>query len=137
MTHDPLCTWRQAEEADAGDPRRWLAGGLAVCDCDKIAKVRDDMLARCIPPATAAQMEREADKRGYERGYLASSLQSLTIAALEATGMDDPRYAKGYAAGQRDMLAKCIAAVKAECYHDDPTEWCVFAAALEALQEKP
>lgn len=42
MTHDPLCTWRQAEEADAKDPRRWLAGGLAVCDCDKIAKVRED-----------------------------------------------------------------------------------------------
>ena len=42
MTHDPLCTWRQAEEADAGDPRRWLAGGLAVCDCALIAKVRED-----------------------------------------------------------------------------------------------
>ena len=48
LGHDPLCTWRQAEEADAGDPRRWLAGGLAVCDCDKIAKVRADMLAKCI-----------------------------------------------------------------------------------------
>ena len=42
LGHDPLCTWRQAEEADAGDPRRWLAGGLAVCDCDLIAKVRAD-----------------------------------------------------------------------------------------------
>jgi hypothetical protein len=42
VTHDPLCTWRQAEEADAGDPRRWLAGGLAVCDCLKIAEVRED-----------------------------------------------------------------------------------------------
>ena len=48
LGHDPLCTWRQAEEADAGDPRRWLAGGLAICDCDKIAKVREDMLAKCI-----------------------------------------------------------------------------------------
>jgi hypothetical protein len=42
LGHDPLCTWRQAEEADAGDPRRWLAGGLAVCDCDLITKVRED-----------------------------------------------------------------------------------------------
>lgn len=52
LGHDPLCTWRQAEEADAGDPRRWLAGGLAVCDCDLIAKVREDMLAKCIEVVT-------------------------------------------------------------------------------------
>ena len=68
LGHDPLCTWRQAEEADAGDPRRWLAGGLAVCDCDLIAKVRED-----------------------ERRQSASD----------------------YVDGERDMLAKCIAAVRA------------------------
>jgi len=63
VTHDPLCTWRQAEEADAGDPCRWLAGGLAVCDCDKIAKVREDMLAKCIAAVWESglyDMEKEA-----------------------------------------------------------------------------
>ena len=57
VTHDPLCTWRQAEEADAGDPRRWLAGGLAVCDCYKIAEVREDTIAKCI--AAVADMHQD------------------------------------------------------------------------------
>ena len=64
LGHDPLCTWRQAEEADAGDPRRWLAGGLAVCDCTLIAKVREDMLAKCIAAVEAAARDRIHDLRG-------------------------------------------------------------------------
>lgn len=59
LGHDPLCTWRQAEEADAGDPRRWLAGGLAACDCDLIAKVREDEQLK----------QYEAQSGNWEDGY--------------------------------------------------------------------
>ena len=50
--------------------------------------------------------------------------------------MSDP-WQEVYEIGYNAAVSDCIAAVRAECYHDDPTEWCVFAAALEALQEKP
>lgn len=47
----------------------------------------------------------EAEKEAYHRGYKSAASEFLTPAALEATGMDDPRYAKGYEQGQRDALA--------------------------------
>jgi len=49
--HDPLCPWRRAEESDG--PERWLTG-TAVCECDLIAMVREDMLATCIAAVEAA-----------------------------------------------------------------------------------
>lgn len=60
MTHDPLCPWRQAEESDG--PERWLAV-TAVCECDLIAKVREDMLSRCEEAAYTDLLALEDDVR--------------------------------------------------------------------------
>lgn len=39
LTHDQLCPWRQAEESESA---LGLLAGVAVCECDLIAKVRED-----------------------------------------------------------------------------------------------
>ena len=109
MTHDPLCPWRQAEESDTA---LGFLAGAAVCECDLIAKVRQD-----------------------ER------FDSLGTRVRELKP-----YADGYCDGERAMLAKCIAALEDDSFHDlDPawsgTHWnnAVFECkkALRDLQEKP
>lgn len=77
VTHDPLCTWRQAEEADAGDPRRWLAGGLAVCDCALIAKVREDMLTKCIAAVAELPGHLRMGVLFIDRTFALSAMQAL------------------------------------------------------------
>jgi len=38
--HDTLCPWRQAEESDSA---LGFLAGAAVCECDLIARVREDV----------------------------------------------------------------------------------------------
>lgn len=139
LGHDPLCTWRQAEEADAGDPRRWLAGGLAVCDCDKIAKVREESKA-----AIAA-----AEQRGRESAYAdyLHQKEPFAVWCMEQgernqravfESLIDAAFAKGVWQGQRDMLAKCIEAVEKEFSLSLEPPWVgEVIDTLQALQEKP
>jgi hypothetical protein len=52
MTHDPLCLGSRLPE-DMNWPAR--------CDCELIAKVREDMLAKCIAAVDAAVAEWEGE----------------------------------------------------------------------------
>jgi hypothetical protein len=40
MTHDPLCAWRRADETDTVET--YFGAGFAVCDCEFIARIRED-----------------------------------------------------------------------------------------------
>lgn len=86
------------------------------CQCHLIAKVRQDQCSLCCTKSEAA---------------IAAAFQSGMDQMIG--GIEQVSYHKG----QRDMLAKCIAAV--EALHT-PAPWVgidAALAALRALQEKP
>ena len=52
MTHDPLCPWHGSTEFDLV---------ISCDDCDLIAKVREDMLAKCLDAVETSLLNRILD----------------------------------------------------------------------------
>jgi len=67
MTHDPLCP--------DSDPNRWVSkdfnGNSFSCRCEEYAKVREDMLAKCIAAVTVDLVNRGLD--AYDDEFLSRS----------------------------------------------------------------
>lgn len=60
MTHDPLCPIHEVAEAADDVPLDGRPWEYLFCECELIAKVRKDMLAKCI--ALVAETYRESPK---------------------------------------------------------------------------
>jgi len=73
MTHDPLCP--------VLSPQRWDRYPFSCC-CDLIAKVREDMLAKCI--AAVAACESTSWHRRYEGPWKYRIERDDALAALRA-----------------------------------------------------
>jgi hypothetical protein len=85
-------------------------------------------------------------KEAYEKGFREGIIQGRASQFKESTAARKEAAADGIARGERNMLAKCIAAVESACHDKGHKPWgslstCINCHhgpldALQALQEK-
>ena len=107
-----------------------MSDHLPECDSAFTDLHTANCVCRCICPELRSCEQRVRDELFPLRWSRAEQLETARVNGWHAgwnAALQD-----GYAAG----LDAAREAVAAECHHDDPNEWCIYVAAIDALREE-